>query len=83
MAGASVAASRPVLVKPTDQTESLALARLSARKEPHTMNDMSEDTIEVRSLMRIQIKNLPTISTPEPEKQNHMEWLWRPKMNKR
>jgi hypothetical protein len=22
--------------------------------------------------MRIQIKNLPTISTPEPEKQNHM-----------
>jgi hypothetical protein len=47
MAGASVAASRPVLVKPTDQTESLALARLSARKEPHTMNDMSEDTIEV------------------------------------
>jgi hypothetical protein len=26
--------------------------------------------------MRIQIKNLPTISTPEPEKQNHMEWSW-------
>ena len=43
----AVAASRPVLVKPTDQTESLAPARLSARKEPHTMNDMSEDTIEV------------------------------------
>ena len=47
MAGASVAASRPVLVKPTDQTESLAPARLSARKEPHTMEEMNEDTIEV------------------------------------
>ena len=44
---AFVAASRPVLVKPTDQTESLAPARLSARKEPHTMEEMNEDTIEV------------------------------------
>ena len=33
----AVAASRPVLVKPTDQTESLAPARLSARKKPHTI----------------------------------------------